>query len=75
MMKTWTTSYQRYLIECRAMEEEFRLQNCMELNEVPIVRESIQAILAKFEDVSEWLGELPSRRSIEHHIISRRELT
>ncbi|KAA0053086.1 ty3-gypsy retrotransposon protein [Cucumis melo var. makuwa] len=57
------------------MEEEFRLQNCMELNEVPIVRESIQAILAKFEDVSEWLGELPSRRSIEHHIISRRELT
>lgn len=38
------------------------------VNEVPTVKQSIPTMFAKFEDVFEWPGELPPRRSIEHHI-------
>lgn len=38
------------------------------VEEVPMIRESIPALLDKYKDVFEWLEELPLRRSIEHHI-------
>lgn len=38
------------------------------IDEVPAIRHSIPAVLAIFEDVFYWPEELPSQRSIEHHI-------
>lgn len=48
--------------------KEVGLAELYDVEEVPTVSESISALLAKFEDVFDWLGELPPKRSIEHHI-------
>lgn len=68
MMKTWASSHQGFLIECRVMEGSIESEEDYEMEEVLTVEESVSVILKKFEDVFTWPEKLPPRRDIEHHI-------
>ena len=50
------------------MEGGISFANLYGVDEVTTIRESILAVLSKFEDVFEWPEKLPQRREIEHHI-------
>lgn len=70
MMKSWSPTNQGFLIECRAMERGITFAELYEVDEVPMMTESIPALLSKFEDVFDWPKDLPPRRSIEHQLTS-----
>lgn len=68
LMKSWSSSDQGFLVECRVMEGGMSLVELYGVDEVLIVVESIPALLSKIDNVFEWPEELRPRRSIEHHI-------
>lgn len=51
MMKTWTSSDQGFLIECHALEVRMSFAKLYEVDDVPIIQESIPIVLAESEDV------------------------
>lgn len=53
-MKTWIDSDQGFLIECRALQGRMTLAELYVVDDVPIIQESISAVLVKFEDMFEW---------------------
>ena len=66
--KSWTDSGQGYLVECRALEARIINMDRQEEEVANIRQERIQSVITRFQDVFEWLEELPPRRDIEHHI-------
>lgn len=51
MIKSWIDSDKGFLMECREMEGEMTLAESFGVEEVPTIRESMPALLDKFEDV------------------------
>lgn len=47
-MKTWIDSDQGFLIECRALQGRMTLAELYVVDDVPIIQESISAVLVKF---------------------------
>lgn len=70
MMKSWTETYQGYLIERYSMEMEREISSAewYGIGEVHSVSQAISTLLHQFEDVFQMPEELPPRREIEHHI-------
>ena len=56
------------MIECRSLEGGMAFAALYGVDEVSTIHESIPAVLAKYEDVFDWPGELPPQRTIEDHI-------
>ncbi|KAA0036461.1 tyrosine-specific transport protein 1-like isoform X1 [Cucumis melo var. makuwa] len=65
MMKSWGIEDKGFLIECRAMEGSLSIEELYDEEVVPTINESIPALLNKYEDVFNWLEELPPNRGIE----------
>lgn len=64
-MKSWGIEDKGFLIECRAMEGSLSIEELYDEEVVPTINESIPALLNKYEDVFNWLEELPPNRGIE----------
>ncbi|TYK21244.1 DNA-directed RNA polymerase III subunit 1 [Cucumis melo var. makuwa] len=68
IMKTWTPSDRGFLIECSSFGGRNEICELYGIDDVSTIQESIRTVIAKFEDVCDWPGELPPQRSIEYHI-------